>query len=83
MLGTDFNFKVTSHLRALAHQHGCVAFELVEGVVVLVVKESFTVENGLRMPNGSANRKRIVEVYFAEIDACAFLVQDIRYVIPS
>ena len=82
MLSTDLKFKVTSHLRALARQHGCVAFELVEGVVM--VKGGFTVENGLRMLDGSVIRKRIVEVYAAEIDVWApLLLCRIYYVMVS
>lgn len=77
LLSIELKFKVSSHVRALARQHGCVAFE---GVVM--VKGEFKVENGgLWMPDGSVNRKRIVEVvdyYAAEIDVCALLhVQDI------
>lgn len=66
MLSTDLKFRVTSFLRQLGRGHGFVAFELVEGAVM--VKGGFTVENGLRMADGIVNRKRIMEVYAAEID---------------
>lgn len=66
MLSADLKYKVTSHLRALARLQGLVAFELIEGVVM--VKGGFTVENGLRNSDGSVNRKRVAEVYAAEIE---------------
>ena len=50
MLSTDLKFRVTSFLRQLGRGHGFVAFELVEGAVM--VKGGFTVENGLRMADG-------------------------------
>ncbi|KAI5777749.1 hypothetical protein EDC01DRAFT_759148 [Geopyxis carbonaria] len=66
MLMTGLKVKYIEHLVKVGRENGLVEFEYIANIVM--VKGKFTVENGLRLPDGRINKEKVLATYKAEID---------------